>query len=134
MKHKYKVLAASVAIAIGLSLITASPAEACQEPHPTPSPTTTSAPSSADSVRVTQQVAGSPFALLEWPAVAGATSYRIFKTGSIRPRWRLFWITPRSLTKHTIADKPGSIAIYRVVALVNNKEKDLGEFIYRPLK
>ena len=134
MKHKSKVLAASAAIAIGLSLITASPAEACEQPHPTPSPTTTSAPSTADSVRVTQQAAGSPFALLEWPAVTGATSYRIFKTGSIRPRWRLFWISPARATSHTIADMPGSIAIYRVVALVNNREVDLGEFVYRPMK
>jgi hypothetical protein len=87
-----------------------------------------------DTVRVTQQGPGSLFALLEWPAVAGATEYRIFKTGSIRPKWRLFWITPSSLTQHTISDKPRSIAIYRVVALVNNREKDLGEFIYRPLR
>jgi hypothetical protein len=134
VKHKSKVLAASAAIAIGLSLITATPAEACQEPHPTPSPTATSAPSSDDSVRVTQQAAGSPFALLEWPAVAGATSYRIFKTGSIRPRWRLFWISPARATSRTVADKPGSIAIYRVVALVNNREIDLGEFVYMPLR
>ena len=110
MKHKSKVLAASAAIAIGLSLITASPAEACEEPHPTPSPTTTSVPSTTDSVRVTHQSAGSPFALLEWPAVAGATSYRIFNTGSIRPRWRQFRISQARDTSHTIADKPGPIA------------------------
>ena len=134
MKHKSKVLAVSAAVAVGLSLLIATPAEACKEPHPTPSASTATPVSTVDTVRVTQQGPGSLFALLEWPAVAGSTEYRIFKTGSIRPRWRLFWITPRSLTKHTISDKPGSIAIYRVVALVNNREKDLGEFIYRPLR
>ena len=134
MKHKSKVLAVSAAIAVGFSLFIATPAEACEEPHPTPSPNATAPVSTVDKVRVTQQGPGSLFALLEWPAVARATEYRIFKTGSIRPRWRLFWITPSSLTKHTISDKPGSIAIYRVVALVNNREKDLGEFIYRPLR
>ena len=41
---------------------------------------------------------------------------------------------PARVTSRTVADKPGAIAIYRVVALVNNREKDLGEFIYRPLK
>ena len=134
MKHKSKVLAVSAAIAVGLSLFIATPAEACEEPHPTPSPSAVAPVSTVDTVRVTQQGPGSLFALLEWPAVAGATEYRIFKTGSIRPRWRLFWITPSSLTQHTISDKPRSIAIYRVVALVNNREKDLGEFIYRPLR
>jgi hypothetical protein len=134
MKHKSKVLAVSAAIAVGLSVFVATPAEACEEPHPTPSPSPSAAASTLATVRVTQQGPGSFFGLLEWPAVAGATEYRIFKTGSIRPRWRLFWITPGSLTKHTISDKPRSIAIYRVVALVNNREIDLGEFTYIPIR
>ena len=134
MKRKSKVLAASAALAVGLSLLTASPAEACEQPHPTPSPTAEAAVSTTDIVRVTQLTPGSPFALLEWPAVTGATSYRVFKTGTIRPRWRLFAMLPARVTSRTVADKPGAIAIYRVVALVNNRETHLGEFIYRPLR
>lgn len=134
MKHKSNVLAVSAAIAVGLSLLIATPAEACKDPHPTPSPSASAAASTLDTVRVTQQGPGSFFGLLEWPAVTGATEYRIFKTGSIRPRWRLFWIAPGSLTKHTVSDKPRAIAIYRVVALVKNKEIDLGEFTYIPVR
>lgn len=132
MKHKSKVIAASAAIAVGLSLLTATPAEACQEPQPSPAAGETI--STADTVRVTQQAPGSYFGVLEWPAVAGATEYRIFKTGSIRPAWRLFWIASGSVTKKTVSDKPRSIAIYRVAALVNNREIDLGEFIYIPVR
>ena len=134
MKHKSKVLAASAALAVGLSLLTASPAEACEQPHPTPSPTAEAAVSTTDIVRVTQLTPGSPFALLEWPAVTGATSYRVFKTGTIRPRWRLFAMLPARVTSRTVADKPGAIAIYRVVAVVGSKEVDLGSFTYFPQK
>ena len=134
MRHKSKVLAASAAIAIGLSPITASPAEACEEPHPTASPTAYPASSTADSVRVTQQGPGSFFGLLEWPAVDGATRYMIFKTGSIRPYWRLFWIAPGGMTSLEVSDKPGAIAVYRVVATVGGREVNLGRFNYKPLR
>lgn len=134
MKHKSKVLAVSAAIAVGLSLFIATPADACEDPHPAPSSSASAAPSALATVRVTQQGTGSFFGLLEWPAVTGATEYRIFKTGSIRPRWRLFWVAPSSVTMKTISDKPGAIAIYRVVALVKNKEIDLGEFTYIPVR
>jgi hypothetical protein len=134
VKHKFKVLAASTALAIGLSLLNATPAEACEQPHPTPSPTTEASVSTTDTVRVTQRSPGSAIALLEWPAVTGATGYRIFKTGSIRPRWRLFALIPSGATSRTVADKPGAIAIYRVVAVVGSREVDLGSFTYIPVK
>ena len=132
MKHKSKVVAASAALAVGLSLLTATPAEACEEPHPTPSPIAEAPVSTTDIVRVTQRAPGSPFALLEWPAVTGATGYRIFKTGSIRPRWRLFAILPARAISRTVADKPGAIAIYRVVAVVGSREVEVGSFTYQP--
>ena len=85
-------------------------------------------------VRVTQFSPGtsSGAGLLEWLPVAGATEYRIYKTGSIRPSWRLFAITPKTVTNRKIADKPGAIAIYKVTALVNYKEVLVGSFTYSP--
>jgi hypothetical protein len=72
--------------------------------------------------------------LLEWPAVTGATSYRVFKTGTIRPTWRLFAILPARATSRAVADKPGAIAIYRVVAVVGSREVEVGSFTYFPQK
>lgn len=71
-------------------------------------------------------------AILQWPPVLGASQYQIFKTGTIRPSWRLFYIYPSSITSITIFDKPGSIAIYKIVAIVDSKEVFLGEAIYEP--
>ena len=71
-------------------------------------------------------------AILQWSSIPGASQYQIFKTGTIRPSWRLFYVYPSSITSITIFDKPGSIAIYKIVAVVNSKEVFLGEAIYEP--
>jgi len=89
---------------------------------------------SADSVKITQQAPGSSRAKLEWVAVANATEYRIYKTGSIRPAWRLFAISPAGATSRTIVDAPGAVAIYRVMAVVNAKEVLIGRVNYIPTR
>lgn len=71
-------------------------------------------------------------AVLQWSSIPGATEYRIFKTGTIRPSWRLFYVYPSSITSITIFDQPGSIAIYKIMVVVNSKETFLGEVTYRP--
>jgi hypothetical protein len=71
-------------------------------------------------------------AVLQWSSIPGATEYRIYKTGTIRPSWRLFYIYPSSITSITIFDQPGSIAIYKIMAVVNFKENLIGEAIYEP--
>jgi hypothetical protein len=71
-------------------------------------------------------------AVLQWSSIPGATEYRIFKTGTIRPSWRLFYIYPSSITSITIFDQPGSIAIYKIMAVINSQETLLGEVTYRP--
>lgn len=99
------------------------------------SPQGTTTDNSTLPVRVTQiGGAGSLFGMLEWNAVPGATQYIIHKTGSIRPYWRLFWITPASMTKLEVVDQPGAIAVYRVTAVVNSREVVIGRFNYRPRK
>jgi hypothetical protein len=108
-----------------------------------PAPAPTQAPSSQQStealavgtVSVTQVLPGIGIgeAVLQWSLVNGGTDYRIYKTGSIRPRWRLFYVYPPSVTSITIFDQPGSIAIYKIMAVVNGKEKFVGEVIYRPI-
>jgi hypothetical protein len=108
-----------------------------------PLPTPTQAPLvqqsnealSVGTVNVTQVLPGIGIgeAVLQWSLVNGGTDYRIYKTGSIRPRWRLFYVYPPSVTSITIFDQPGSIAIYKIMAVVNGKEKFVGEVIYRPI-
>jgi len=83
-------------------------------------------------VMVTQESPGSYFATLKWEPLEGARDYRVYKTGSIRPGWRLFWSTNSDLISRTISDKPGSISIYRVVAVFGSREIELGSFEYIP--
>lgn len=71
-------------------------------------------------------------AVLQWFTISGGTEYRIYKTGTIRPTWRLFYVYPPSITSITVFDKPGAIAIYKIMAVVNSKEIFLGEAIYEP--
>ena len=71
-------------------------------------------------------------AILQWSSIPGATEYRIYKTGTIRPSWRLFYVYPPSITSITIFDQPGSIAIYKIMPVINSKEVFMGEAIYEP--
>jgi hypothetical protein len=111
-------------------------------PTPTPTPTPTQAPvvqqppiaPIVGAVTVSQVTPenGLGEAVLQWSSIPGATEYRIFKTGTIRPSWRLFYIYPSSITSITIFDQPGSIAIYKIMAVINSQETLLGEVTYRP--
>lgn len=89
---------------------------------------------SSDAVKISQQAAGSSRAKLEWVPVTNATEYRIYKTGSIRPAWRLFAISPAGATSRTVVDAPGAVAIYRVMAVVNSKELLIGRVNYIPTR
>lgn len=103
-------------------------------PEPEPSnPPVVDEPSLPDySVTVTQWEPGKGFASLEWSPVEGASSYRIYKTGSIRPGWRLYWTTDENGYIKTVSDAIGAIAIYRVTAVVGGSEVELGEVQYEP--
>lgn len=83
-------------------------------------------------VSVVQEGIGSYFGSLSWTKVESATRYDVYKTGSIRPGWRLFATANGDVTTMTISDKPGAIAVYSVVAIVGGKSIDLGEFTYYP--
>jgi hypothetical protein len=52
----------------------------------------------------------------------------------LRPKWRLFRAVSTKTTTLTVVDKPGSIAIYRVTAVVQGRETDLGSITYYPSK
>ena len=127
---------------VALSTAPEAAAPATQESSD-PLPTPTQAPLvqqstealSVGTVNVTQVLPGIGIgeAVLQWSLVNGGTEYRIYKTGSIRPRWRLFYIYPPSVSSITIFDKPGSIAIYKIMALVNGREKFVGEVTYIPV-
>jgi hypothetical protein len=86
------------------------------------------------SVQVTQIAPGttSGRGLLEWPAVAGATEYRIYKTGTIRPTWRLVFVVVGTANSRKVVDKIGATAMYRVTALVSSRETPVGSFVYSP--
>ena len=83
-------------------------------------------------VYVVQSAPGSFFGTLQWKPIDGASSYQIYKTGSIRPGWRKFTSVPFGLNKITVSDKPGSLAVYRVAAIVAGKEVQIGTFKYFP--
>lgn len=124
-----RLTAGLAAIALSLSLGVISPAEATTRVVPTQ----ISTPVPVGSVWVTQTGGpGSVFGLLEWTPIAGATKYTIQKTGTIRPQWRLFWVTPANMTALEVVDQPGAIAVYRVWATVNGREVLVGRFNYRP--
>jgi hypothetical protein len=111
-------------------------------PAPTPSPTPTPAPvvqqpptaPVVGTVGVSQILPGNGTgeAVLQWSSIPSATEYRIYKTGTIRPSWRLFYVYPPSITSITIFDQPGSIAIYKIMPVINSKEVFMGEAIYEP--
>lgn len=88
--------------------------------------------SASSQVVVVQNGAGSFFGILQWSPVEGANSYLIYKTGSIRPGWRKFASTSFRTTSITVSDRPGAIAIYRVVAIISGKEIEIGTFKYFP--
>ena len=122
--------------------------EPAPEPQETSAPTPTQVPAPTQApvvqepnsapivgtVSVSQVTPGTGIgeAVLQWSSIPGATEYRIFKTGTIRPSWRLFYVYPSSITSITIFDQPGSIAIYKIMVVVNSKETFLGEVTYRP--
>lgn len=125
---KNKVAIGIAALALTGSIILGAPAEAANKTLSDG----TSVTATTEAVRVTQHGKGSYFGTLQWPSVANATEYRIYKTGSIRPRWRLFYITSAQVTSKVVSDKPAAIAIYKLFALVNSREVFMGEFIYIP--
>lgn len=126
-----KLLAILATVALSLSLGLVSPAQAVNRFTPLESTTSTTSPA----VWVTQTDGpGSPFGLLQWTPVPGATQYRIHKTGTIRPTWRLFWVASGDMSSLIVTDMPGAIAVYRVTAVVNGKDVLLGRFNYRPKK
>jgi hypothetical protein len=120
---------------IALSLIFASPYAA---PAAVFQKDPTSVKSSAEvltqPVSISQWRPGSLLATLQWTPNASASSYRIYKTGTIRPTWRLFAIMPGAAVSRTVADRPGAIAIYRVMAVINSREVLVGEVIYQPVR
>jgi len=133
----------SVAASTPVPVAIAVPApQEVKAPAPTPSPTPTPAPvvqqpptaPVVGTVGVSQILPGNGTgeAVLQWSSIPSATEYRIYKTGTIRPSWRLFYVYPPSITSITIFDQPGSIAIYKIMPVINSKEVFMGEAIYEP--
>ena len=98
-------------------------------PSPSPEPSQVQPP---ESVSAVQAGAGSFFGTLNWSPVSGTTSYLIYKTGSVRPGWRQFASVPVGTNSMSISDKPGVIAVYRIVAIVNGSEVEVGTVKYFP--
>lgn len=103
-----------------------------QTPEPTEPPVVEEPILPEYSVEVIQESVGSNVGLLRWSEVPDAQGYKVYKTGSIRPGWRLHWVAESTWFERTVVDKVGSIAIYRVVALVGSREVEVGTFEYMP--
>jgi hypothetical protein len=131
-----------VAVLATAPVVSDSAPQEAPDPTPAPTPSSTQAPvvqqpttaPVVGTVSVSQVTPGTGIgeAVLQWSSIPGATEYRIFKTGTIRPSWRLFYVYPSSITSITIFDQPGSIAIYKIMVVVDFKETFLGEVTYRP--
>lgn len=100
-------------------------------PEPEPEPED-SQPDEQYFVRVVQSEPGSTLARLEWSPVDGASGYDIYKTGSIRPYWRIFWRSGPTASYRTVSDSVDAIAVYRVIAKVGGSRILLGEYTYFP--
>lgn len=104
-------------------------------PAPDPAPISSPVPEQIqlpEAVSVVQAGSGSFFGILSWNSIPGATSYLIYKTGSIRPGWRQFASVSVGTNNMTISDKPGAVAVYRIVAIVNGSEVEIGTVKYFP--
>ena len=135
-----------VAVAGPVARETIAPTTPTPTPTPTSTPTPTPTPTQAPLVQqpttapVVGTVSVSPVlpgngtgeAVLQWSSIPGISEYRIYKTGTIRPTWRLFYVYPPSITSITIFDQPGAIAIYKIMVVINSEETLLGEVTYRP--
>lgn len=107
--------------------------EVTPEPEPEPETPVQPEPEAPELfVTVTQKEVGSGRAVLEWGQLANADSYQIYKTSSIRPGWRLYATVSKNAYYRNVIDKPGGVAIYRVVALVGSSEVEVGVFEYFP--
>jgi hypothetical protein len=126
-----KITSVFVVLAVSLSLGLISPASASTSVHTT----SAAAPSSVANLEVVQLGGrGSFFGQLRWNQVESATQYRIYKTGTIRPQWRLFAYVSPAASRWTVSDKPGVVAVYRVMALVKNREVLVGQVYYFPAR
>lgn len=110
-----------------------------QTPEPSPSPVVDepSLPepvSDVNDVIVIQSEPGSNVGTLKWPRIEGSDGYRVYKTTSLKPGWRLHWVAQEDWFERTIVDKVGSTAIYKVFALVGGKEVEVGRFQYEPVE
>jgi subtilisin family serine protease len=83
-------------------------------------------------VYVTQHLERRNVGLLEWSLVEGASQYRVYVSSSVRPGFRLVWVAEEGWSYRTVVHKPGVIAIYRVMAIINSSEVLVGEFKYEP--
>lgn len=101
-------------------------------PDPTPEPETPEPTAPENAVSVTQDLDRKNLGLLEWSLVGGASKYKIYVSSSVRPGFRLFWVAEKDWSSRTVVHKPGVIAIYRVIAIINSSEVLLGEFKYEP--
>lgn len=131
LKTKANRFAASLAaVALSLSLGLVSPAQAASGGPVSKSVTATT----EQAIWVTQEKPGSRFALLQWIPLPGATEYRIYNALSYRPTWKLIFIAPATSTNRNIVDRPGTVSVYRIVAVVNGKEVNMGRYYYYPKK
>jgi len=104
-----------VAVLATAPVVSDSAPQEAPDPTPAPTPSSTQAPvvqqpttaPVVGTVSVSQVTPGTGIgeAVLQWSSIPGATEYRIFKTGTIRPSWRLFYIYPSSITSITIFDQ-----------------------------
>lgn len=77
---------------------------------------------------------GPMFGLLSWSQISSSSGYKIYRTSPERPTWKVYGAFTNNLkTEMLIVTDVGKFARYRVVAIVDSKEIEIGEITHAPV-
>lgn len=109
------------------------PEPVAPEPEPSPSPVADEPILPEYEVSVIEVEDGPMFGMLSWSRVAGSDGYRVYRTSPERPSWKVYGaFTSSSKVQMLIVTDVGKIARYRVVAIIDSKEVEVGEITHSP--
>ena len=84
-------------------------------------------------IQAYQSEPGARTGWLKWDLIEGAT-YKIYKSSSIRPQLRQFALVKEGINRFLLSDVHGSLSVYKIVAVIDSEELEMGEIKYTPRK
>lgn len=104
------------------------------EPEPFPSPVVNEPIVPEYDVSVIAVEDGPMFGLLSWSQISSSSGYKIYRTSPERPTWKVYGaFTDNLKTEMLIVTDVGKFARYRVVAIIDSKEIEIGEITHAPV-